>query len=296
MAEPHPRIAAVLVNYHKASRVLESVESLMRQTIADRMDIIVVDNSDDAGEATILQDGLAGKACELMIAPTNLGYTRGVNLGAASMAAGSHVLLVNPDIVLDSDDSVAALIDRLEADSAIGVLAAMQVTDDGEIVEIARRFPNLPRLILRRLMPGKLTDHYLLSPLLETSSPAQIDVDWVQSSFTLVRNSLWHSTQGLDEFYHIFMADTVLGLDANRLGYRVSVSSHATVRADGLRASRGGLRAFFKSRVLRIHLLDAIKYELAPLLAPFRRRHLRDSLAGLRRHDVPGFATGKTSG
>ena len=60
-----------------------------------------------------------------------------------------------------------------------------------------------------------------------------------------------------------------------RLGYRVTVTSAATVRADGLRASRGGIGAVFKSRVLRIHLVDAMKYELARLVAPIRRRHLR---------------------
>lgn len=274
MAETATRVTAVLVNYRKGQRVLESVASLAAQSIGNRIDIVVVDNSDDAREAGILRDGLAALPCNLIIAPANLGYTRGVNLGAAAGRAETHVLLVNPDIVLDDPMVMEKLADTLDANADIGILAATQFDDDGTMVEIARRFPSLPRLVLRRLMPGKLTDHDLLRPLVDDPSIGMIDVDWVQSSFSLVRDEVWRRIGGLDELYQIFMSDTALGADAHRLGYRVVVSSCASVRADGLRASRGGLGALFKSRALRIHVADAVKYEFARLAAPFRRRNI----------------------
>lgn len=275
MVEPSARIGAVLVNYHKAARVIESVASLAAQTCADRLDIVVVDNSADERQAAILREGLADQPCELVIAPGNLGYTRGVNLGARALSSSGHMLLVNPDIVIDDSDAVAALIDQLDAHGDVGISAAMQVTDDGDVVEIARRFPSLPRLLLRRLLPGRLTDYDLLKPLIDHPERGMIDVDWVQSSFTLVRDTVWQRLGGLDELYEIFMADTALGADAQRMGYRVVVSNHATVRSDGIRASRGGIAKLFKSRALRIHLKDALKYELVRLLAPFRRQRQR---------------------
>ena len=265
------RIAVVLVNYRKGARVIENIAALGRQTAADRLDIVVVDNSIVPEEAALLAAGLAGSDARLIVAPTNIGYTRGVNLGARGIVDGHHVLLLNPDIMVDDPDAIATLIDVLD-DPSIGVVGTMQRNDDGSPVEVARRTPSLPRLILRRLIRGALTDHDLMRPLLEDGDGPPLAVDWVQSSFTLVRADLWRRLGGLDELYQIFMADVALGVAARRLGYRVVITGRVTVRADGLRASSGGIRALFSSRALRIHLVDAIKFQLASVAAPLRAR------------------------
>jgi N-acetylglucosaminyl-diphospho-decaprenol L-rhamnosyltransferase len=265
------RIAVILVNYKKAKRALESIASLKAQTIADRLDVVVVDNSEDKNEAGLLAAAITDRYTKLIVAPSNLGYTRGVNLGARAIFNRQHVLLLNPDIVLDDPEAIAILTAELESASDYGVVGTMQRNDDGSVVEVARRFPSFARLVLRRLLPGKLTDDDLLAPLLENPDGPPLAVDWVQSSFTLVRNDLWQRIGGLDELYRIFMADVALGAVAKHLGYKVVVTGRVSVRSDGLRASRGGLRSVFSSRVLRIHIVDAIKYQLASLLGVFNR-------------------------
>jgi GT2 family glycosyltransferase len=261
MLDPSRRLAIVIVNYFKADRILENVQALTRQTIAPLLRVVVVDNSADEAERVHLRAGLPESA-QLIILPRNLGYSRGVNLAALNARPFEDILLLNPDIVLDEPFALETLLNEFHGQRRIGVMAALQSNDDGSPVEVARRFPNLVKQVLRRLKPGAYTDHDVLRPLLERPRSGMLDVDWVQSSFTLVRGDIWERLGGLDESYEIFMADVALCQAVHALGYRVVVSSAVTVRADGLRASQGGLGAVFHSRALRVHVRDAVKYQL----------------------------------
>ncbi|WP_336963532.1 glycosyltransferase family 2 protein [Sphingobium aquiterrae] len=261
MLDPRSRLAIVIVNYFKADRILENVEALTRQTIAPRLRVVVVDNSADEAERAPLRNGLPATV-QLIILPRNVGYSRGVNLAALNARPFEDILLLNPDIVLDDPEALETLLGEFQAQRDIGVMAALQSNDDGTPVEVARRFPNLVKQVIRRLKPGAYTDHDVLRPLLERPRSALLDVDWVQSSFTLVRGDIWEQIGGLDERYEIFMSDVALCQSVHELGYRVVVSSAVTVRADGLRASRGGLSAVFHSRALRVHVRDAVKYQM----------------------------------
>jgi N-acetylglucosaminyl-diphospho-decaprenol L-rhamnosyltransferase len=261
MPDTRETLAIVIVNYFKAERILENVAALRRQTVAPRLKIVVVDNSADPGEADRLRDGLTWRE-DLILLPRNVGYSQGVNLAALNAGHFDHILLLNPDIVLDDPETLETLLRELRGRPDVGVMATLQANDDGTPVEVARRFPNLAKQVIRRLRPGAYTDHDVLRPLLEQPRSGILDVDWVQSSFTLVRGDLWRALGGLEERYEIFMADVALCQSAHALGYRVVVSSAITVRADGIRASRGGLSALFHSRALRVHVRDAVKYQL----------------------------------
>jgi N-acetylglucosaminyl-diphospho-decaprenol L-rhamnosyltransferase len=168
------------------------------------------------------------------------------------------LLLVNPDIILEDPTTIQKLRSIMDSSPEIGVLACTQINDDGSPVEIARNFPNILRLVLRRFAPRRLSELHLLRPLV--SDTREIEVDWVQSSFVLISNDLWNSIQGLNEKYYIFMSDVELCLEAWRRGFKVVVTSIVYVRADGLRASRGGMLSILKNKALRIHIRDAIKF------------------------------------
>src|SRR3546814_19108088 len=84
-------------------------------------------------------------------------------------------------------------------------------------------------------------------------------VDWLQSSCVLVRRDFWDRVGGLDERYFLFMADCVLCWAAWDRGPEVFHVAEATVVADGIRDSAGGVRALFRNpralHPLRDHIL-----------------------------------------
>lgn len=278
MSNSKRRIAVIVVNFWKARRIVESIRSLREQTIGHRLNIVVIENTVDPGEIDLLRAELRGD--EKLIIPTcNLGYSRGVNLAAQNAAPFDDVLLLNPDIIVDDSRSLELLESQMLDDPSIGVLAALQRNDDGSVVEVARNFPTLSGQIMRRLQPGSLTEYDLVQPLLGTET-AMVDVDWVQSSFTLVKGELWRSIGGLNQRYKIFMSDVELSEVAHRYGLRVAVTNATTVRADGKRASAGGIGDIFSNYVLRTHVRDALFYHTSRKLRISRPRTRQE-------HDIP---------
>jgi len=98
------------------------------------------------------------------------------------------------------------------------------------------------------------------------------DVDWLQSSCVIVRRDFWEKVGGYNESYFLFMADTEMCLRAWEMGYRVVYYPEVRVYADGKRLSAGGFRMFFKSRFVRQHVKDSLRYNLKHLFSPDPRK------------------------
>ncbi|MCM2316655.1 MAG: glycosyltransferase family 2 protein [Thermoanaerobaculia bacterium] len=84
----------VIVNYHSAALCRDAVASA-RAASAEPLEVVVVDNSCDAAEAEALR-GVG--ADEVIVAPENLGFATGVNVGVRA-ASGSKIVVSNPDVV-----------------------------------------------------------------------------------------------------------------------------------------------------------------------------------------------------
>jgi len=255
----YPRIATIIVNFHKAERLIRGLELLRLQSLAPQMKIVVVDNSVSRREAEALQQHTRPDE-SLIISAENLGYSRAVNLAVRNAGSHDYILLASPDILVEDRRAIQEMVSLLQNEPRIAVLATLQHNDDGSPVEVARQFPSFWRQILRRSHPQGFQELNIQSGLKE--GMRIVDVDWVQSSFVMIPRAFWDKVSGLDETYKIFMADVAICWRAHKQGLRVAVTSLVNVRADGLRASRGGIRDIFKSRALRIHLRDAMVYYL----------------------------------
>jgi GT2 family glycosyltransferase len=255
----YPRIATIIVNFHKAERLVAGLKLLRLQTMAPQMKIVVVDNSVSRQEAETLERHMRPNE-SLIISAENLGYSRAVNLAARNVGRHDYILLASPDILVEDPRAIQEMVSLLQTEPRIAVLATLQRNDDGSPVEVARQFPSFWRQILRRSNPRAFQELHIQSAL--DDSVRIIDVDWVQSSFVMIPRAFWDEVSGLDEAYKIFMADVAICWRAHKQGLRVAVTSLVNVRADGLRASRGGICDIFRSRPLRIHMRDAALYYL----------------------------------
>ena len=262
MAEP--TICAVIVDYRKAARVVQNVRSLRRQQTAERLDIVVIDNSVDPANARILRALDDEPGVRLVVNDTNTGYTAACNQGAA-MGRGAFVLLVNPDILWTDPGALERLAAFMRGRPDVAVAGPRQVNEDGTVPRTARRFPNVLAQCARRSPLGRLPG---LAGSVGRYEAADLDygrtqpVDWLQSSCVLVRRDFWDGTGGLDERYFLFMADCVLCWQAWDRGLEVVHFAEATVTADGIRASAGGPLALFRNPAARHHLRDAFLYHL----------------------------------
>ena len=98
-----PLVSVLISNRNGANWLPRCFESLRRQTILDRMEVIVVDNCSTDDSVAIAQKTLAtfprGQALKN---PVDLGFTGGNNTGARA-ARGEYLFITNNDVWLEPD-------------------------------------------------------------------------------------------------------------------------------------------------------------------------------------------------
>ncbi|WP_332699049.1 glycosyltransferase family 2 protein [Devosia sp.] len=254
-------VTVIVVNYFKAKRLRLAIESVFLQDFDGRINCIVIDNSNNDSERSAINDILRDFNFRTMFSTENIGYTRAVNLGIEAFESSDYFLLMSPDIVIGDKSVVSGLVRLMANNRDIGIISPVQVNDDGSIPEIGRQFPNPLKQIARRLW--RQSDEVLITEtLVRDKAPAILDVDWLQSSFSMIRKEVVAEIGGLNPQYFLFMADIEFCLEAWRRGFRVALTPISGVRADGIRASQGGILGVFSSRTMRIHVVDAFRYYL----------------------------------
>jgi len=253
----------VILDFLKSKRVIENVESILKQEVDFPIDIIVVDNSVNEENAEKLLELTKYSNVKVKINKENVGYIRGNNEGAR-MAVNKYLLIVNPDIIWRENDTLKKMIDYMEKHEEIGILAPKQINDNnGKIAMTVRAFPKFFLQIARRTDLRKLP---LIKKWVAYDEMQHLDyditqnVDWIQSSFWVIRKDIWNSFRGLNPDYFIFMSDPDLCYKVWEKGYKVVYFPKTTVYADGIRASEGGIKDYFKKWTLRQHVKDSLKY------------------------------------
>ncbi len=258
-----PKASIIILDFFKSKRVRENVESIQRQKVNFTYEIIIVDNSANPLNAKKLNPLRKYPNVKIFINEKNVGYVKGNNQGV-SRSKGEYLLIVNPDIVWRDKNTFQKLIDYMEKNPTVGVLGPKQINEsDKSIAMTVRAFPKLSLQILRRT---KLKNLPIIRSLVAHDECRDINysktqpVDWLQSSFWVTTRKLWNKFSGLDKRYFIFMSDPDYCFKCWKSKHQVIYFPDTQVYADGIRASEGGIKEFFKKWILRQHLKDAIKY------------------------------------
>jgi len=260
-----PRASIVILDFLKSKRVVENVESIQKQHVDFPFEVIIVDNSNSVENARKLRQLEKYENVRLIFNQKNLGYTRGTNCGV-NVARGEYIFIVNPDIVWSNKDAFMKLVEFLDLHPRVGVVGPKQINDtDGSVAMTVRAFPRFWRQIARRMWLRRLP---IIRPKVEFDEMRHLDytqtqpVDWLQSSFIVVRRSLWNQLGGFNERFFLFMSDPDFCWKMWSAGFEVIYLPEVIVNADGLRCSAGGFLDFFCKWTLRQHFRDALKYHI----------------------------------
>ncbi len=257
------KLSIIILDYEKSTRVIKNVESIFRQKVDFNFEVVIAVNRATPKKENELKPLLKFPAVKLIFNEKNLGYPRGVN-AAVKNSVGEILAIVNPDIVFRDENSLQKMIEKIESDTKIGVLAPRQRNDsDGKTATTIRAFPKLFLQIARRTwlrrIPG-IRGKVAFDEMQHLDYERTQKVDWIQSSFWIVRRNLWEKLGGLDERFFLFMSDPDFCWRAWEDGEEVIYFPEVIVNADGVRCSAGGFFSFFQKWTLRQHLRDALKY------------------------------------
>ena len=207
------RLTVLLVNYNGKRYLGPCIDSIYKFSPPGTQ-VILEDNASTDGSAEYVAQKYP--SVQIVRSVSNLGFAGGNNLASQS-SRGKFLLLLNTDTELL--EPIGPVLDWLESHDAYGALTINMVDSQRIPRACTGRFPTPLRLALLRRM--------LIAP--ETyGCIGAFDVDWVQGSFLLIRASLWHSLNGLDDRYFMYAEDVDLSKRIHDAGFKCAYVSGAS--------------------------------------------------------------------
>ena len=243
------RVSAVVVGYSDPPAAIRAIRSLREQSHPPA-EIRLVDNG-PGGEtaAAVRAEGLEVEV--VAAAGENLGYTRGVNLGAAG-AIGDWLLFLNPDAVAEPD--CLALLLAAGSDADVAVVGAQVLLPDGR-VNAGENPINMAALSWSGGY-GEPREH----------APAR-DTAGVSGAALMVRRTAFAELGGLCPDFFLYQDDADLCWRARVAGWRVRYCPEAAVTHD-FEFERGDQKWFYLERNRHWALLSNLAAPTLLLLAP----------------------------
>lgn len=213
----------------------------------------------------------------------NLGYSGGVNAGAAllkkwrddGLINQEFFLITNPDAVFNSD-ALAQLIDCARRHPQAGAVGP-KIIDDGEVYPSARNLPNLRNGIGHAILsPVWKNNPFTKEYVVEADLDREREAGWLSGSCLLVRWDAFLEVGGFDERYFMYMEDVDFGDRLARAGWKNVFCPQAVINHD-----HGHSTKTVRAPMLKAHHNSAYRYLADRHSNAFLRLILRIGL-GLR--------------
>ena len=210
-------VTVVIVTYNSEDDIGICLRSVAAHTAVDHR-IVVVDNASADGTADLVERDFPD--VELIRSDENLGFSGGVNLGAAE-ASSRYVLLLNPDTELLSP-AIDRLVAEADAHPEHRIYGGRTVGRDGHVDYLsAWGIPSLWSLLCFALGLSTLRKG---SALFDPESlggwprDTRRTVPAVSGCLQLIDITLWNDLGGLDEAYFLYGEDLDWAIRARRAG------------------------------------------------------------------------------
>jgi N-acetylglucosaminyl-diphospho-decaprenol L-rhamnosyltransferase len=217
------------------------VRSVLADSSAGEVDLVVVDNGSDDGSVEALRKAVPD--ARVIRSPGNVGYARAANLGAAATRA-PIVAVLNPDLTMEPG-TAKAMLARFDEEPALGACGPRIRNVDGSDYPSARRSPSIALAIAHGLLglwwpTNPFTARYRE---LDADPSRPRAVDWVSGAAVWLRRGALDAVGGWDERYFMYMEDLDLCWRLRRSGFDVAYEpAGAVTHVQGASTSRSPYR------------------------------------------------------
>jgi GT2 family glycosyltransferase len=134
-------VAIIVVSYNSADDISRLLPDLRREAITMRLRVIVADNASTDGTLPLLSEHT-----DVVAVPTggNLGYSGAINAAMRHIGEANAVLVLNPDLRLDTG-AISRMLRRLRSAPDIGAVVPLLRDEDGSVYYSLRREPTVLR-------------------------------------------------------------------------------------------------------------------------------------------------------
>lgn len=202
-------LSIIIVSWKVKDKLKNNLQALYASKGNFSYEILVVDNNSQDGSVGMVKTDFP--QVKLIANINNLGFAK-ANNQALKEAKGDYLLLLNPDMLVNSDTLINSLTWARNNQQA-AVSSCQLVTLQGEIIKHVRRFPTLfdqLMVILKvpHLFPSVLNNY--LQPKFDYEQEAKVDS--VRGAFFLINRAVWQGLVDqkfptLDEQYFIWFEE-----------------------------------------------------------------------------------------
>ncbi|MHB9032459.1 MAG: glycosyltransferase family 2 protein [Anaerolineae bacterium] len=220
-------LGIIVVSYNTCELTLGCLESVYRELSASAINghVWVIDNASKDGSAAAIAERFP--QAKIIASLENLGFARGVNLGAQDILSADnppdYLLLLNPDTVIQPG-ALAYLLAFMRAHPQTAVAGAQLLYADGSFQHSAFHFPTLAMAffdfwtINHRLLDSPLNGRY---PRRKYNTGQPFQIDHPLGAAMLVRVSAWQQVGPLDPAYFMYCEEIDWCLRAYKAGWRM---------------------------------------------------------------------------
>ena len=216
MNTPLSSISVIIVNYNSGGYLKRCVESVRSSTRG--FQLIVVDNASSDNSLDRMKASFLDEDTIIIENEQNLGFSKAVNIGFRQ-ANGDHILLLNPDCVVEKDtlDQLSVSLDELPNTGIVGALVRNE--DGTEQRGCRRNEPTFKRSVVTTLRIGRWFEGVDLvnQPLPEFPQA----VDAVSGAAMMIKRGCFEASGGMDEHFFLHCEDLDICRSVRNLGYKV---------------------------------------------------------------------------
>lgn len=214
-------LVVVIVSYNVSQSLEKCLISIKERLVGINYKVVVVDNASRDDSAVMVKRKFP--ECILIETGKNIGFGRGMNIGARAITAANYLLL-NPDTVI-INDIVGEMLVHLKQTPSAGVVGCRMLDPEGNIQPCVYSSPNLLVTLLGLLRLKKLLGFKWLTGLIrfcaahaglkDYVSPDREMVHWKNVQFVpgsgfMIRGALFHHLNGYDENIFLYFEDADL--------------------------------------------------------------------------------------
>lgn len=229
---PAPTLSVLIVNFNSTTALDGCLRSLSDSTIADALEVIVVDNASEDFSLPAMR--ARHPRVRFLPQQSNTTYTGGNNI-AFGHATGELVLMLNPDTRVEAD-ALERAVEHLRGDPGLAAVSAYLIGPDGELQRYYRRLPrfaDLPVMLFEPLLRHTRRGRRFL--MLDEPFDRPTPVEDPPGAFILMRRNVI-GERLLDDGYFNFVSDLELCERLHRAG---GIVVYPDVRCHHQRAGAG---------------------------------------------------------
>lgn len=271
-------VSIIILSYNTKDLLESCLDSVYTHLPHELFEVIVVDNASTDGSNAMVKKQFPQAL--LITSDTNLGFGKGINLGAQA-SKGKYLLFLNSDAVL-TEDVVSDMVSYLHAHPKVGVLGGLLTNPDGTTQRSFGKFYDLRNTVTMLIAGDKgemrwvnnqlhAADLFITSRNKEGESARRgIAVDWVSGGFMLIQKEVFSKLQGFDNNFFMYMEDVELCFRVKKLGYTV----HLYPRASVIHAGQGSSNRSFAVQ----HIYKGLLYFYKKHKSPFEYNVVKSML------------------